>query len=495
MLDLIHNFLADGLFIPHGHCYLWKPGLVGLHILSDSLIALAYYSIPITIVYFVQKREDFPFKWILLLFGAFIVSCGTTHVMEIWTLWHPTYWLSGLMKAITAFISVYTAIILVPIIPQALALPSPAQLEVANNQLKAEIVERKTAEAALLQIKTELETIVENRTAQLKQAMLQSLATATKAQEQARKLEKALKELATTQAQLVQTEKMSSLGQLVAGVAHEINNPINFIYGNIHFTNEYTQDLLKLLLLYQKSYPQPVSAIQDYQKEVDIDFVADDLQKLLASIKMGAERIREIVLSLRNFSRLDESELKQVDIHEGINNTLLLLQNRLKFQGKHPDIQVIKEYGNLPHIDCYPGQLNQVFMNVLANAIDALEETLVKNIKPLTTPQIHIRTEVLDSNQVMIRIADNGCGMTEEVRQKIFDPFFTTKPVGSGKGLGMSISYQLIEKHGGNLKCNSSLLQGTEFLIQIPTQLKKAGGRRQEAEGRRFCLEGDSDPS
>ncbi|MBD2342872.1 sensor histidine kinase [Anabaena subtropica] len=425
MMELIHQFLGDGFFIPHGHCYLWKPGLVWLNIISDSLIALAYYSIPISLVYFVQKRDDLPFKGILLLFGAFIVSCGTTHLMEIWTLWHPTYWLSGSLKAITALISVYTASVLVPIIPQALALPSPAQLEATNTQLTT-----------------------------------------------------ALKKLENTQAQLIQTERISSMGQLVSAIAYEINNPINFIYGNIHFAKEYFQNLLVLLSLYKEQYPQPPSAIQSYIQEVDIDFVQEDLQKMLSSMKLGAERIRELILSLRKFSRLDEAEIKQVDIHQGIDCILLLLQNRLKGQGKYPEIEVIKEYGNLPKINCYPRQLNQVFMNILTNAIDALEESLVKGQKSklqdfevLARPKIHIYTEVLNGEQVMVRITDNGDGMTQEVMQKVFDPFFTTKPIASGTGLGMSISHQIIDKHSGKIECISSPFKGTEFIIQLPIQM------------------------
>ncbi|BAB76415.1 sensor histidine kinase [Anabaena sp. FACHB-709] len=467
MLEFIHNIFADNLFIPHGHCYLWQPGLVWLHLLSDFLIAVAYYSIPITLIYFVRKRQDLPFKWIFLLFGAFIISCATSHVMEIWTLWHPTYWLSGFMKAITAFISIYTAIVLVPIVPQLLALPSPAQLEAANNQLKIEIIERKTAEAALLQIKADLENRVEERTNQLQQSMLASLATAAKAKDQAEKLQVALNDLANAQVQLIQTEKMSSLGQLVAGIAHEINNPVNFIYGNIHFIYEYTKDLWQLIILYQQCYPEPAWEIAAYTQEIDLDFVQNDFAKILASIKNGAERIREIVLSLRNFSRLDEAEIKQVDIHEGIDNTILLLKNRLKGQGKHPDIEVVREYNNLPLVECYPGQLNQVFMNILTNAIEAAKESV-------NNPLIRIQTEALDSDQVMIQISDNGCGMTEEIRNKIFDPFFTTKPIGSGTGLGMSISYQIIDKHGGTLKCVSAPNEGTEFIIYIPTRLKSS---------------------
>ncbi|MEA5628163.1 sensor histidine kinase [Nostoc sp. UHCC 0251] len=423
--------MTDSSFIPHGHCYLWKPSLVWLNIISDSLIALVYYSIPIILIYFVHKRKDFPFKWILLLFGAFIVSCGTTHVMDVWTLWHPTYWLSTLIKLITAIISLYTAIALLPIIPQALALPSPAQLKAANCQLKL-----------------------------------------------------TLKELENTQAQLIQTEKMSSLGQLVAGIAHEINNPVSFIDGNIFIINEYIRDLLNLMTLYQKSDCHLVLEIQSYIEEIDLDFIKKDLPKILSSMKTGAERISKLVLSLRNFSRLDEAEKKEVDIHEGLDSTLLILQSRLETEGNHPNIEIIKEYGNLPKVECYPGQLNQVFMNILNNSIDTLKESiigcqlLVANIKitgnqQLTTnnPQIRICTEVLDKNQVIIRIADNGCGMTEEIKQKIFDPFFTTKPIGSGTGLGMSISYQIINKHRGQIKCVSEPLQGTEFIIQIPIRM------------------------
>ncbi|MGF1939024.1 MAG: sensor histidine kinase [Nostoc sp. ChiQUE02] len=434
MLEFLQNFFTDNSFIPHGHCYLWKPSLVWLNIISDSLIALVYYSIPIILIYFVHKRKDFPFKWILLLFGAFIVSCGTTHVMDVWTLWHPTYWLSSLIKVITAIISLYTAIALLPIIPQALALPSPAQLEAANCQLKL-----------------------------------------------------TLKELENTQAQLIQTEKMSSLGQLVAGIAHEINNPVNFIDGNIFIVNEYTTNLLNLITLYQECNCHLVSEIQASIEEIDLNFIKEDLPKILSSMTMGAERISKLVLSLRNFSRLDEADKKEVDIHEGLDSTLLILQNRLETEGNHPDIQVIKEYGNLPKVECYPGQLNQAFMNILNNSIDTLKESingcqlLVANAKTTgnqqlitktNNPQIWISTEVLDSNQVIIRIADNGCGMTEEVKPKIFDPFFTTKPVGSGTGLGMSISYQIINKHGGQLKCVSTPLVGTEFIIQIPIRLK-----------------------
>jgi PAS domain S-box-containing protein len=316
----------------------------------------------------------------------------------------------------------------------------------------------------------------------LQQAQLyeQSRTATATALTQAQKLEQTLQKLQKTQAQLVQSEKMSSLGQLVAGVAHEINNPVSFIYGNLIHADEYTQDILGLLKLYQQQYPNPTSEIESEIETIDLDFLIEDLPRLLDSMKVGAERICEIVGALRNFSRLAEAEMKAVDLHEGLDSTLMILHNRLKASGKHPEIQVIKEYGNLPKVECYAGQLNQVFMNLLTNAIDALDEQNQRRISSgdasLTTQEIQanpslirVRTEVRDNNQIAISITDNGPGMTEQVKARLFDPFFTTKPVGAGTGLGLSISYQIVvEKHGGQLLCFSELGKGTEFVIQIP---------------------------
>lgn len=346
------------------------------------------------------------------------------------------------------------------------------QLEWVNRKLASEVRERQEAEKALIKL-TQQE------------------------REKATQLELALQKLQQTQSQLVHNEKMVSLGQMVAGVAHEINNPVNFIYGNITPATEYTRDLLHLVSLYQQHYTQPVPEISEQLEIIEPEFIAKDFPQLLASMKEGADRIRQIVIALRNFSRFDEAEHKQVNIHEGIDNTLLLLRHRLKQQPYRSEIQVIKEYGQLSLIDCYPGELNQVFMNLLGNAIDAIDESIInKNItvpeylKTDKIPTILIRTDVLEGcsqqkgpdsigssiqighkhkSRVVISISDNGSGMTPQVQQHLFNPFFTTKPPGRGTGLGLSISYRIVvDRHGGLIKCDSVFGQGTEFAIELP---------------------------
>ncbi|WP_375467516.1 sensor histidine kinase [uncultured Nostoc sp.] len=327
-------------------------------------------------------------------------------------------------------------------------------LHLLQQYLKA----KKIAQAALEEANCRLEMQVAERTAKLKYKNFQ--------------LQQTLQQLQYTQVQLIQTEKMSSLGQLVAGVAHEINNPVNFISGNLLHVKEYSLQLLTLIKLYQQEYCNYNPEITSLIKKMDLEFIIDDMPKILSSMAVGTERICEIVLTLRNFSRLDEAEMKPVDIHEGINSTLLILQYRLKEKHKQQEIAIIKDYGNLPLVECYAGGLNQVFMNIFSNAIDALYEREAECLKEEVKKHhssIIVHTQVKNQDCVIISIKDNGPGITEEVKTRLFDPFFTTKPIGKGTGLGLSISYQIIvDKHKGKINCISAPGKGTEFVIEIP---------------------------
>lgn len=284
-----------------------------------------------------------------------------------------------------------------------------------------------------------------------------------------KELQETLKELKNTQAQLIQTEKMSGLGQLVAGIAHEINNPVSFIHGNLDPASQYFHDLLKLVQLYQKSNPQPAIEIQNYLEDIDFDFLVEDVDELLHSMQVGTKRILEIVKSLRNFSRLDEAKVKQVDIHEGIESTLMILRHRCQGLNHISPIKITKEYNAITKLDCHPSQMNQVFMNILSNAIDAIIEN---QDRLKTAGKICIRTEVQQPHYLVVTIKDNGPGIPDCIRTKIFDPFFTTKKVGKGTGLGLSISHQIVtEMHQGKLECYAVPEGGTKFIIKLPLSL------------------------
>ena len=282
-------------------------------------------------------------------------------------------------------------------------------------------------------------------------------------------LETTLAQLKLTQARLLLSDKMASLGSLVAGIAHEINNPTSFIYGNIDIAEAYSKDLLYLITLYQKHYPEPAIEISQQTSDIDLDFIVKDFPNLLDSMNQGVNRITQIVQSLKDFSHLDEATYKCVDIHAGIDNTVLLLQHRINQVPHRKKIHIIKEYTQLPKVECYPKKLNQVFMNLLSNAIDALEEAIAKN--NILEPQIRIVTEASDDKAV-IRIADNGIGINQDVKERLFDPFFTTKEVGKGTGMGLAVSYQIIvDNHQGELRYISEFGKGTEFIISIPLRL------------------------
>lgn len=356
-----------------------------------------------------------------------------------------------------------------------------------TKKLQTQIVERERAQADLQVLTQELEARVEARTMELlktNECLQQEVAerklaeaalqvSEARERQKALQLEQSLQELNQVQNQLIQSEKMSALGQLVAGVAHEINNPVNFIYGNLSYALDYSKTLAHILNLYQKQYPNPPEEIQAEIAASELDFIKDDLPKMFQSMYLGAERIREIVLSLRHFARQEGFEMSSANLHEGIDSTLMILHSKLKSRSDCPPIQVVRDYSpNLPQVQCYPGEMNQVFMNVLANAIDAIDEwnshRSPEEIKA-NPSVIWISTEVTPGNCVIVRIRDNGPGMSEDVRRHVFNPFFTTKPPGKGTGIGLSISWQIVvEKHKGNLECISTSGRGTEFDIKIP---------------------------
>lgn len=343
--------------------------------------------------------------------------------------------------------------------------PTPAQrlaaLEKENRILRKKL-ERSERDRQILEANMDRsENLMRNVIAEL-EASRDSLAR------RGQELEQTLSQLQQAQVQLIEAEKMSALGTLVAGIAHEINNPVGFVHGNVNYTQTYVQELLRVIAAYQDAYPIPTPGIQALLEEIDLEFLQQDVTKVLQSMQMGTKRISDIVRSLRTFSRLDEADFKDADLHEGLESTLMILQHRLKACGDLPEIEIIKDFEPLPLVECYPGKLNQVFMNLLTNAIDAVQERYRQLEGPKPTPQITLKTRQI-GDSVAIHVIDNGIGIAEGHLPRLFNPFFTTKPVGQGVGLGLSISYQIVtDQHHGQLVCRSKLNEGTEFIIQIP---------------------------
>lgn len=367
---------------------------------------------------------------------------------------------------ISLLLSVGIAVLLATITSRAIAYPIETVTQVASAIVKESNLEIRTPVTTndeVGSLATSLNQLVQWVDDSTQELQLARQTLEQRVEERTQELTQALKELQQTQTQLIQREKMSSLGQMVAGIAHEINNPINFIYGNLDYAKRSINDLLNLLELYRQEYPQPNAAIQEQSEAMDLDFLIADMPKMLSSLKMGAERIQEVVLSLRNFCRLDEAQLKQADIHEGLENTLLLVGHRIQ-----PNINIVKKYSQLPRIDCYPAQLNQVFINIISNAIDALEDIQGKAI-----PTIVIRSETINNRWIRVAIWNNGAAIPGEIKDRIFDPFFTTKSVGKGTGMGLAICYQIVKKHQGKIEVTSEPGKGTEFVIMLPIQTEQ----------------------
>ncbi|NEO86745.1 MAG: sensor histidine kinase [Spirulina sp. SIO3F2] len=317
--------------------------------------------------------------------------------------------------------------------------------------------------------RNQIESDIETKEFLLKNVIEKLEASQENLKKQSQELKQALQEMQQMQLQLIQVEKMSALGQLVAGIAHEINNPLGFVYGNLDHAQEYTQCFLDLLMIYQKHCPLPNPEILAAMESMEFDFIKDDVNHVFQSMTAGAERIQAIVQSLRTFSRLDESEFKQIDLHESIESTLMVLQTRFRAQNWRSEIRIHKDYGHLPPFTCYAGQLNQVFMSILNNAIDAIEQKLSEEDYLGSQGLIFIESELQSNQTIEILIQDNGVGIAPELINRVFDPFFTTKAVGKGTGLGMAIAHQIItEKHGGTITCTSTLDQGTTFTIILP---------------------------
>lgn len=365
--------LANINFMPHGHCYLWDSVLIALHVGSDAVIAASYFSIPLALATFVTKRKDLAFHWMFVAFAGFILACGTTHLMAIYTLWIPSYWLSGFVKLITAIVSLITALLLWPLIPRALALPSPAEMKKANDELR------------------------------------------------------------NTQAQLVHSAKMASIGQLVAGVAHEVNNPLSFCVNHVHNIQRWMKDL-----------EQCEEPLKDKKWE--------KCTSRLSEVRQGLDRIGELVQRLRTLSSKDSPDVQQADIHDIISTALLFMKYQL-----NDEIEVVKDFTDDGSLSCHPTHLSQVFINLLTNAVQSIDGRGTLTIK--TTRQ---------RESLQIEIRDTGSGMDQETLKQIFEPFFSTRPVGSGMGLGLAISSQIIEMHHGRIEAESTPGEGSTFRIQLP---------------------------
>jgi signal transduction histidine kinase len=414
-MEFLYNFFYPGNFIPHGHCYLWKPELVGLHIISDSLIALSYYSIPLTLIYFVRKRDDIPFKVIFLLFGAFIISCGTTHVMEVWTLWHPVYWLSGVIKAFTAVVSFYTALNLIPLVPQALGLPSPAQLEAANLALQAENLQRQRVENELRQYKHGLEQLVQKRTAELAKINEQLQQEINQRQQSQERMAELLKEIKSA------NQELSDFAYVVS---HDLKAPLRGI-----------SSLSEWLLT-------------DYADKFDVE--GKELVNMLIN---RVKKMYSLIDGILQYSRVGSVKEEQQQVN--LNNVVLDVVELLA----PPENIQIEIKNTLPIVYCETTRIKQVFQNILSNAIKFMDK-----------PQGKIIIDCTEENSYwQLSIADNGPGIEEKYFYKIFQIFqkLTNNQDSDSTGIGLSLAKKIVEMYGGNVWVESEFGEGTTFFFTL----------------------------
>lgn len=487
-MELLNNYFASVTFMPHGHCYLWKPTLVWLHITSDSLTAMSYYSIPATLAYLVKKRKDLPFNWVFILFGSFIILCGSTHVMEIWTLWYPSYWQSGLLKAITALISLVTALNLIYLFPKVLALPSQAQLEAeiverkraesevrtlnaeleervqartqelltTNLELKTEITQRHHAEAALQKAKDELGIRVEERTAELSQ-MVKDL------QNQIIERQRVEENLRAMQKQMILQEKLVSLGNLTAGIAHEIRNPLNFVTNFAQISEELTEELVEEIQN-QKSQLAPEST--EYIGEI-LNYLKQNVIKINEHGQRAARTVSNMLLHAHG----GKPERSEININTLLAEAINLAYHGMRGNDTNFNITIKTDYDNsIESVAVVIHDLNRALINIINNACYSVKEKK-KEIGENFSPLLYIQTKNL-GDSIQILIEDNGKGMTQEVLDKVPTPFFTTKPAGEGTGLGLSLTHDIIvQQHGGQLKVKTLVGQYAKFIIILPKKL------------------------
>lgn len=529
-------------FMPHGYCYQWNPSILWLHVVSDTLITLSYYFIPLVLIYFVRKRHDLPFNRMFVMFGVFILGCGTTHLMEVWTVWHPDYLLSGLIKAITAVVSVATAALFIPLVPKALALASPSDLQAINRQLETEVAERQRAQEILRQAHRDTEVLLNsvpsllialdanghirqwNKAATmilgwqegdvpgktLDECGVKWLTASISAQVAARvqdpsacslddiRLDKSgvirslglnaiplntdgaagilvvgadITDRIMLKEQLLQAQKLESIGQLAAGIAHEINTPTQYIGDNVRFLKDAFQDLSGLLANYgrllvtAKDAALPGQIVQEVSAAVehaDVGYLLEEIPKAIEQTLEGVARVSKLVGAMKDFSHPGSKEKTFLDLNRAIESTITVARNEWKYVA---DLETDYD-SSLPMVSCLPGEFNQVILNLIINAAHAIADVVSKGGS--TKGKIKVQTRNCPEWDE-IRIQDTGSGIPEKVRARIFDPFFTTKEIGKGTGQGLAIARSVVvDKHGGTIHFETEEGKGTTFIIRLP---------------------------